>query len=363
MFQADEVLLRIDPTEYELAIARFEADIARTSAELEELDLKEANERDSLDIEQSSLALAERELQRNEELLTRNAVSPAEVDQQKRNVLTQRQKVKQLENSLKLIPQQRKSLQATLAAKKSDLRQAELDLDKTVIKTPFNCRLGEVDLEPGQYLAAGQSLFQAHGTTTTEVEIQIPLDQLRNLIHPDRDFETPVSMDAETVQNLFPFDAIARYRSGDFSAEWEGRVVRMREHLDPRTRTAGLVLTVDTPYEQAIPGKRPPLVQGMYCEAELRGEVRQGRMVIPRSSLHHGQVYVVGKNSRLQRREVDVGFAQSGFLCLNEGLQEGDTLVVSDVTPAIEGLLVEPITDEQLQQRLIAQATAEATLK
>lgn len=363
MFQADEVLLRIDPTEYELAIARFEADIARTSAELEELDLKEANERDSLDIEQSSLALAERELQRNEELLTRNAVSPAEVDRQKRNVLTQRKKVKKLENSLKLIPQQRKSLQATLAAKKADLRQAELDLDKTVIKTPFDCRLGEVDLELGQYLAAGQSLFQAHGTTTTEVEIQIPLDQLRNLIHPDRDVETPVSMDAETVETLFPFDAIVRYRSGDFSAEWEGRVVRMREHLDPRTRTAGLVLAVDTTYEQAIPGKRPPLVQGMYCEAELRGEVRQGRIIIPRSSLHHGQVYVVGKNSRLRRRKVDVGFAQSGFLCVNAGLQDGDTLVVSDVTPAIEGLLVDPVVDRPLQQRLVAQATAEAALK
>ena len=170
-------------------------------------------------------------------------------------------------------------------------------------------------------------------------------------------------MDAKTVQELFDFHVIVRYRSGDFKAEWEGRVVRMREQLDPRTRTVALVIAVDKPYEQAIPGKRPPLVQGMYCEAELRGDVRKAQIVIPRSALHNGHVYVVGSDNRLRRRKVEVAFAQSSFLCLKDGLQEGETLVVSDPTPAIEGLLVEPVVDERLQQRLISQATAEGSLK
>ena len=182
MVKEGEVLLRIDPTEYELAIAQFEADIAQATAQLEELAVKEANDRASLEIEEASLALAERDLQRAETLLPRNAISAAEVDQQKRNVLTQRQSVQRLQNSLRLVPQQRKSLEAMLAVKKAGLGQAELDLAKTVIKAPFDCRLGEVEIEPGQYLAAGQSLFEAHGTALTEVEIQIPLDQLRTLI-------------------------------------------------------------------------------------------------------------------------------------------------------------------------------------
>ncbi|MFO7903365.1 MAG: efflux RND transporter periplasmic adaptor subunit [Planctomycetota bacterium] len=363
MLKAGEVLLRIDPAEYQLAIAQFEADIAQASAQLEELAVKEANEQASLEIEEASLELAERELQRHETLLSRNATSPTEVDQQKRNVLTQRQSVQKLKNSLQLIPQRRKSLEATLTVKKSGLKQAELDLAKTEIEAPFDCRLGEVDIESGQYLAAGQSLFEAHGTGLTEIDIQIPLDQLRNLIHPDRDFQAPADMGAEAIQELFGFQVTVRYRSGDFKTEWEGRVVRMREQLDPRTRTAALVVAVDGPYEQAIPGKRPPLVQGMYCEAELRGEARKGRIVIPRSALHHGHVYVVDDENRLRRREVEVAFAQSSFLCLNKGLRDGDTLVVSDPTPAIEGLLVDPAADTRLQQRLISQATAEGPLR
>ena len=363
MVRKGEVLLRIEPTEYELTIAQFEADIAQVTAQLGELAVKEANDRASLEIEESSLALVERDLQRAETLVQKNATSAQDVDQQKRNVLVQRQSIQRLQNSLKLIPQQRKSLEATLAVKKAGLGQAELDLAKTVIKAPLDCRLGQVEIESGQYLAAGQSLFEAHGTALTEVEIQIPLDQLRTLIHPDRNFQPPVNMDAITVQTLFDFQVTVRYRSGDFKAEWEGRVVRMREQLDPQTRTVTLVIAVEEPYEQAIPGQRPPLMQGMYCEAELRAETRNAQIVIPRGSLHSGHVYVVGRDNRLRRRKVEVAFAQSSFLCLQAGLQEEEVLVVSDPTPAIEGLLVEPVVDERLQQRLISQATAEGALK
>jgi len=363
MVKEGEVLLRIDTTEYELAIVQIEADMAQVSAQLAELAVKQANDRASLEIEEESLALAQRDLQRAKRLVGRKAVSQAEVDNQQRNVLTQRQVVQRLQNSLKLVPQQRKSLEATLAVKKASLAQAELNLAKTVIKAPFDCRLGEVEIEPGQFLVAGQSLFEAHGTAYTEVETQIPLDQLRNLLHPDHHFQAPLNMDAEMAKAHLDFDVKVKYRSGDFEAEWEGRVARMRERIEPRTRTIGLVIAVDKPYEQAIPGKRPPLVQGMFCEVELRGAVHRGRIVIPRLALHEGYVYLVDDENRLCRRKVEIAFAQSNFLCLRNGLKEGERLVVSDPTPAIEGILLNPIVDEPLQEVLIAEATGEGDVK
>ena len=132
--------------------------------------------------------------------------------------------------------------------KKAGLRQAELDLAKTVIETPFDCRLGKVEIEPGQYLAAGQSLFEAHGTALTEVEIQIPLDQLRTLIPPDRDFQPPVNMDAKTVQELFDFHVIVRYQSGDFRAVYasgvfggldpnDGRMIFFLDRIKPKMKS------------------------------------------------------------------------------------------------------------------------------
>ena len=124
-----------------------------------------------------------------------------------------------------------------------------------------------------------------------------------------------------------------------------------------------MVIAVDRPYEKVVPGQRPPLVQGMFCEVELRGKPRKGQVVIPRSALHDGHVYLVSDSNRLERRKVEIAFVQSNLLCLKSGLQGGETLVVSDPTPAIEGMLVEPVSDDELQQGLIAEATGEGELR
>jgi membrane fusion protein, multidrug efflux system len=363
MIEPGEVLLRIDSAEYDLAVAHTEAEIARVEAQLEELAVAEANDRATLEIENASLALADAELQRIESLISRNAASATERDQQKRAVLTQRQSIQRVQNALQLVPGQRKTLEAERAVKRAALGRARLDVTRTVIAAPFACRLGDVALQPDQFLAAGQTLFTAYGTAVAEVEARIPLDQLRTLIAPEHGVQATVVMDPQTIQRLFNFQVIVRYRSGDFLAEWEGRVVRLREQLDPRTRTIGLIVAVDKPYEQAVPGQRPPLVQGMYCQVELRGAARQPGIVIPRSALHDGHVYLVDDQRRLRRQPVTVAFAQSDFLCLQHGLEPGQTLVVSDPTPAIEGLLTEPVADDALAQRLAAQARGEGRLQ
>ena len=123
MVHRGEVLLKIDPAEYDLAVAQLEADLSQIQAQLDELAAREINDRMSLEIEQASLRLSERELARVQSLVTQNAVSKSEVDEQERNVLMQRQIVQRLVNSLNLVPQQRKSLEAAVNVKKAGLGQ------------------------------------------------------------------------------------------------------------------------------------------------------------------------------------------------------------------------------------------------
>lgn len=359
-----ETLLRIDPAEYELSVVQLTADIAQTAAQLDELAAQELNDLASLKIEEASFALAEQELTRLEKLVSKKAVSASAVDEQKRGVLAQRQSAQRLTNSLRLIPQQKKAIEATLAVKQARLRQAKLDLAKTVIQAPFTCRLGDFDIEQGQFLVANERLFEAHSTAISEIEAQVPLNQLRTLVDPARHFPDMVTMDMKKLRDFFNFDAIVRFRKGEeFQAEWEARVTGMREHIDAQTHTIGLVVAVDKPYEKVIPRKRPPIFQGMYCEVEFRGTPLKSRIVIPRSAIHDGHVYLVGPDNRLLRQKVKVDFVQSNFACLVEGLEKGQTLVVSDPTPAIEGMLVEPIVDKSLLEKLTDEATAKGVVK
>jgi RND family efflux transporter MFP subunit len=354
--QGDEAL-RIDPAEYELLIVQLQADIAQVEAQQAEQAALENNYQASLKIEEDSLALAQRDLARLERLRTSNSVTQSELEKKQREELTQKQHVQNLRGSLNVLPARRAALAATLTAKQASLERARLDLSHTVITAPFHCRLGDVSLEKGEFLSAGQTLFEAYGTSRAEIDAQLPIDQIRNLLdHSGGPIDLTVDA-MDTMRSIFDVEVIVRMRTGDFQVEWAGRFDRIREQLDPQTRTVQIVVVVEKPYSEIIPGKRPPLAPGMFCEVELRGQPLAGRLVIPRSSLRGGHVYVVNGDHRLQRRKVEVAMLQGDFLAIGSGLQAGELLVLTVPTQAIEGMLVQPVRDEVAEKRLIENAS------
>ncbi|MBW3600354.1 MAG: efflux RND transporter periplasmic adaptor subunit [Planctomycetes bacterium] len=355
LLERGETLLKIDPTEYELASAQLQADLNQVASQIHELETQRENEQGLLKIEEQSLRTTQQELARLESL-HRRSVSDTQLDQQRRVVLAQEHNVKRMENSLKIIPEKIKTLQAVRQIKEAALKQAELNLAKTVLKAPMDCQLGPTQVQVGQFVTAGEVLFEAHGTQVAEIEAQVPPAQVRNLMAPAQSFRLPMTVSTQTVRKALDVEVKVRLRAGDYSAEWKGRFSRLREKMDPQTRTVGLVVAVDRPYEKAVPGQRPPLLAGAFCEVELRGPPRRKRIVIPRSALHGGEVYVVNDEGRLERRPVEVEFAQGDFLCLQSGLTAGETLIVSDITPAIEGMLIEPTLDQELRRAITAEA-------
>jgi RND family efflux transporter MFP subunit len=355
LIEAENVLIQIDPTEYELAVARLEASVEETRANLKELAEDEENTKRLIAVEQRSLELAKKSLERKVEALKRNAISQDEVDREERNYLQQKQNVQQLKNALALIPSKRKALNAALDVHRSNLKQAQIDLAKTVIKAPYDCRLGDVDIEAGQFVRAGQSLFKAHGTAVTEVDARFRIEELRNLLSEQMRVRFQPGLNTGAFKDLFrDVSVIISLQSGEWSAEWDARIDRIRETVDVKTREMKVVAAVDRPYEKAEPGVRPPLTAGMFCRVELQGPARVGSVVVPRSAVHDGSVFVVDREHRLQKKQVEEDFAQSDFVVLKSGLSGGEMVVVSDPYPAIIGMKVSPVSDDSLKQHLMA---------
>jgi membrane fusion protein, multidrug efflux system len=115
-----------------------------------------------------------------------------------------------------------------------------------------------------------------------------------------------------------------------------------------------VVVSVDDPYKKAVPGVRPPLVAGMFCRVEFQAPVRPGTVVVPRSALHNGEVFVVDAQSRLASKVVVVDYLQDDVAVIRSGLSGGETIVVSDPSPAIMGMKVEALVDDFLLQHLLS---------
>ncbi len=344
---AGEQLVRIDPTLYELALAQSEAELAQ-------LDASEKNLAAALQIARQNLAIAEKELARQRRLLQQGTVSQKQVDDAENAMLAARQSVQTQESGLAVLPAQRRLAEAKAA-------QSRLDLANTVISAPFDMRIDAPAVELSQFVPVGERLFRGDYIGRVEIEAQVTVGNMRSLMIGRRlpAFDA-AALAAADVPALLGVQARVRFVQDGLSAEWPAQIVRFNT-IDTRTRTVGVVVAVDGPYRNAVPGVRPPLLNGMFVDVELRGAPQPGRVVVPRAAVRDGAVHVVDADNRLRKRRVQVLFSLGGLSAIAEGLQGGELLVVSDLVPAVEGMALAPVADAALAERILAAAGGERT--
>ncbi len=343
----DTELLRIDDTDYRLEIARVEAEVRSIEAQMKKLDAGEANYRDSLEIERRSMTLAEGEHRRLVDLHAKQSVTQSEVDTQQRQVLTHRASVQAIENTLRLLPSERAVLKAGLAASEARLAVARRELERCVVTTPFACRITTVDVELLQYVRLGQTMVEMDGIDAAEVMVRFPLGRMAPILHRSEAMDVAAAIANGSLWTQMEIEATVRLRAKPMHAEWKARFVRVSELIDLKTRTVGIVVEVEKPYEGVRPGVRPPLLRGMFVEVEIRGPEIEGCVIVPREALHDGNVvYVVNSETRLEIREVEVAFVQFEEACIAKGLEDGESVVLSDLTPVVPGMLLLPLSTD-----------------
>ena len=361
----DDVLVRIDVADTKLAIARLEAQLAGAKSSIAELMASQENFTDSVALERQALTVAQQELDREKRLIDRGAGSRSAFDGQQRAVLAQQQKVQSIVNSLNLIPSQLDAARANLAVAEATLAERRRDLQRVAIKAPFDCRIGPVNLEVDQFLAVGAVLFEAQATERIEIEAQVALKNLRPLFDEElrrSDLESGNNdVDQSAVQRYFDIDAVVRYSAGTEKFVRSATFERIREELDTRTRAMGVIVGIDKPFAKLIDG--PPPVSGTYCEVELRGKIQPDRIVVPRAAIRGENAYVLDDENRLVRRKIVVAVAQSDLAVIESGLQPGEALVVSDPSPAVGGMLVNPVLDAELADSVRSAANGEGELR
>lgn len=337
------VVLKIDPTAYELALAEAEADLAALEADVSQLDVDAANTGRLLTLEQNRLSLSEAELERTRDLVRRGAAPQSALDGQERATLQVRRSVEELRNTEGLFPSRRNRLEAQMARTKSMLARARRDLEKTDISVPFDLRIGSVHVERHQFVAPGQQLVTADDIARAEITAQIPVQSFRRLLG-----------DASRGDALSPADMVASFSSvaaevrlvSDPTQTWQGQLVRVESALDPQARSVPAVVSVDEPYAGANPPARLPLVPNMYVELVLTGPALSESVTLPDSAIHEGDlVYLRNPEGQLELREVSVVWRQSGQAILAGGIAPGEEVILDDLMPAIPGMTVIPAGD------------------
>ena len=246
-------------------------------------------------------------------------------------------------------------IKAKIEISKAKVEQSKRDLERTEIRLPFNARVSQVNVDQNQFVAQGASLFDVSGLDKVIINAQFPMDQFRQIaLSFDRqkiDF-SKLTSDTKMSELFASLGLSAKvFIAGSPYQGWQAKVERISDTIDPQSRTIGVVVSVSGSYKNIDPGVRPPLLEGNYMQVDLSGK-QQEYFVLPRFALHQQQIYRVNQASQLERITLKNVQLQGELALLREGLNENDQIITSDLFPAINGMLVEPVMDKKTQIKL-----------
>jgi len=359
------LVLSIEPTTFEFTLEQSKAGLEGNQSSLKQLQVEELSTRRSLDIAKQNLQNGEKELARLLQIWDKRLIARSAVDAEEQKVLQLRQQVEELQGKLASFSSRKSATQSQIEQSKTQMAQSQDTLGRTEIRLPFDARIGKVSVEQDEYVALGSQLFEALGTEAVEINAQLPISQFYPLVtEPDQrhiNLQIPANMQA--VVSKIQLQAQVRLVNNDWSkATWQGELLRISESIDPDRDTIGLVVVVNNPYQDVIPGLRPPLLKGMYAAVEFSTLPRE-RLVIPRKAVHQGRVYVANANNQLEIRPVSILHIQGPLVVIDQGIVEGEKIIITDVIPVIEGLPLAPVIATGYEKLLAQQALGSVEAK
>ncbi len=365
------VVLRIEPTTFEISLDQSKAGLKGSQSSLAQLEAEQSSTTQALVIAQKKLDVELKELARLESLWQQRLIARTSLDAEQKNVLTLQQSVQDINGKLASFDSRKAVIRAQIQQSRSQVDQNQDTIGRTEVLMPFDARVGVVSVEKDEFTPAGSLLFEALGVQAVEINAQLPIQQFRPLVSAglanNNDTSSINLQSPENFQhalhNLQLETQIRLVGDLDNASVWQGKLIRLSESIDPTRDTLGLVVVVENPYDDIIPGIRPPLLKGMYAAVEILAPIKP-TLVIPRKAIHQGRVYLVTAENTLTIRPVTILFNQGELVVIaahqeNRGIKEGEQLIMSDVIPIIEGMPLKPIIATAYQQQLLDNALGE----
>ncbi|MDP1930565.1 MAG: efflux RND transporter periplasmic adaptor subunit [Gammaproteobacteria bacterium] len=298
-FAADDVILRLDASDYMNAVAR-----SQTSLEQAETEARHSAS----------------ELERYRELAARRLISDSQLQDLQRQADISAGRVR--------------DAQAALS-------QSQLDMRRSEIRAPFASIVESTSIELGQHVNRGQELATLLSADDVEVRLPLALTQLGYL-------DIPLGFRGELPADIAP-DVTLRGMFGGQMHTWIGRLVRTEAGIDTTNNAVQAIVRVEQSTAQGANGEEVtaiPLPVGLYIEASISGKTVNNIFALPREVIRgNSQVLVVDAENKMYFRDVEILRLENERVLIQSGLRAGERICMSPIQAVVNGMSVQVIEE------------------
>ncbi len=286
-FNTGEILMRIDPADYELALVQAEVNVARAEQTL------------SVEKEQSDLARQDWEKYGEGEAT----------------------------DLVLRIPQLREA-EAGLKGAQANYDTQKIRLERTEIKAPFPLMLDEKLVDLGQIVSTNQDLAAVFGTE--EAEIRMPLSQKQLDL-----------MNVKSVGILAEEDMLnvtVRDLTRDDEISWDAKIMRLESSIDRKSRVYYAIATIYDPMNLKQDKETPPLLPGVFVDLEVQGPKIGNVFQVPIKAMRDDNNIFIYSGEKLITKRVEVLDRNDDFVTITGGIEEGETITTSPPFSYVPGM-------------------------
>lgn len=338
IFLKDTLLLKVDDSDYQLQLAKANADLAAAKVELAAKKTSQLNNELDIELSRHKLKIAQSEYTRLEKLFEQKSLSQTELDRAQQNVLLQQQDLQRNENAKSLLPLEIKALQANVKKAQADVQQAQLAISRTEITLPFTGRIRKVNVERAQWVTLGKSLFSASDVAQVLINAQFTFEAFNEFTGF---FNQPPELTNITEQGMAQYFAVQGLGAkvellGQSGMSWQAKIARLSDEIDPKSQTVGVVVAIDDSYQQLKLAEKPPLLAGMRAKVTLTAKPQQF-VVVPRAQVRGRYALLADEQSLLQKLDTRDALKQAQYFLFSDHTLAGKKLVTTDLFPAVTG--------------------------
>ena len=323
-FKKGDLLVKIDPFQFEGAIVEANAQLAEAEARLSEIEASITLERDALKFEIEQLEIAKRDLERAIPLAAKGTVSKKLADDRRLIVSQRRQSLQNRQNNLKV--QAAKASQQRAAMRRLSWRvdQAKRNLRDTVLKAPFASYVTSVNAEIGRIVSVNDRVATLLDKGWIDVSFTLSDSQYGRILSSEK---TVAGRDVEILWYVgnrpFIYKAKIERVSAEISSESGGVQVYAR-----LTDSEG----------------GAPIRAGAFVEVRVPDQHYKNVLRIPQTALYDGDKVYVIIDSRLQQRKIEVVGAAGTDILIRGPIKAGERILLTRLSTVGEGIKVRDVT-------------------
>ena len=241
-------------------------------------------------------------------------------------------------NDLVLRLPQLREAQANVDSAEAQLARTKRDLDRTKVRAPFGGRVRQRSVGLGQSIGPGTALGSVFASDFAEVRLPISGRDMAFLELPEGDEDSPVDVELHDVLNQ------------DIETVWKAKIVRTEGTLDPSSLELFAIARIDDPF-----GRRsgePPLRVGQPVVGYVPGRILENVVIVPRMAVRQlNRIYVVDRDTlTLEARTIDPIWSDEEHVVVRDpALASGCLLATTHLVYAPNGAKVEilPASEEK----------------